>query len=163
MNHSKLNQYNILFCRWVFKQPTLVMTVTILIYVMTIIAGYTQRFISPQPDELQNLFPGDEVNITCEIRGSDALAWTGDEYIGAYGVLLGFISFNSIGVTRTSLMNPNTIATLINKTVVEGVEVLVSQLRITAQSQFFNSSVTCIEASSGIRNTTRLHVLGMLH
>ena len=137
-------------------------TVTILIYVMTITAGYTQRIVSPQPSELQNLCPGEEVTITCEIRGSPVLAWASEEYIGARGTRLEFAAFDSIGDTRTSHMNPNTVATLINKTVEDGVQVLVSQLRITAQSQFMNPSVTCTNGRFGT-NTTRLHILGMFH
>ena len=139
------------------------MTVTILIYVVTITAGYTQRIVSPQPSELQNLCPGEEVTITCETRGSIVIAWTSEEYIGARGTRLEFGIFHSIGNTYTSHMNPNTVATLINKTVEDGVYVLVSQLRITAQSQFMNPSVICINVRFGIQNTTRLRVLGMFH
>ena len=139
------------------------MTVTILIYVVTITAGYTQRIISPQPSELQNLCLGEEVTITCETRGSIVLAWASEEYIGARGIQLEFDTFSSIGDMRTSHMNPNTVATFINKTVEDGVRVLVSQFRITAQSQFMNPSVTCINVQFGTQNTTRLHVLGMFH
>ena len=139
------------------------MTVTILIYVVTITAGYTQRIISPQPSELQNLCPGEEVTITCKTRGSALLAWASEEYIGARGTRLEFATFNNIGDIRTSHMNPNTVATLINKTVEDGVQVLVSQLRITAQSQFMNPSVTCTNGRFGTQNTTRLHILGMFH
>ena len=139
------------------------MTVTILIYIMIILftAGCAQRIISPQPGEFQNLCPGEEVNITCETRGSLLIAWASEEYIGT-AIWLEFTTFNSIGDTVT-LMNPNTVATLINKTVEEGIEVLVSQLRITTLSQFMNSSVTCINVRIGTRNSTRLHVLGMFH
>ena len=139
------------------------MTVTILIYVVTITAGYTQRIVSPQPSELQNLCPGEEVTITCETRGSIVISWVIEEYIGARGTRLDFAIFNDIGDTRASHMNPNTVATLINKTVEDGVQVLVSQLHITAQSQFMNPSVTCINGRFGTQNTTRLRVLGMFH
>ena len=128
-----------------------------------ITAGYTQRIISPQPSELQNLCPGEEVNITCETRGSPILAWTSDEYIEQSGSYLEFTPFNNVGETRVSPVNPNTVATLINKTVEDGVQVLVPQLRITAQSQFMNPSVTCIDVGWGSQNTIWLHVLGMFH
>ena len=140
-------------------------TVTILICIMTFKASYSQRIISPQPGELQNLCPGEEVNITCEARESSLIAWASDDYIGADGVQLEFILFDSIGTTRTSSMNPNTVATLINKTVEEGVHVLVSQLRIRTMSQFLNSSVTCIDVSSGTwyTITIRVRTIGMFH
>ena len=130
---------------------------------MTITAGYTQRIVSPQPSELQNLCLGEEVTITCETRGSAVLAWASEEYIGARGTRLHFTTFSNIGDIRASLMNLNTVATLINNTVEDGIQVLVSQLRITAQSQFMNPSVTCINIGFGTQNTTRLHVLGMFH
>ena len=139
------------------------MTVTILIYVVTITAGYTQRIISPQPSELQNLCPGEEVTITCKTRGSIVISWASEEYIGARGIQLWFNTFDNIGNTHASHMNPNTVATLINKTVEDGVQVLVSQLHIIAQSQFMNPSVTCTNGHFGTQNTTRLHVLGMFH
>ena len=74
----------------------IIMTVTILIYVVTITAGYTQRIISPQPSELQNLCPGEEVNITCETRGSPILAWTSDEYIEQSGSYLEFTEHSTM-------------------------------------------------------------------
>ena len=47
-------------------------------------AVMTQRVIltSPQPEDLQNLCPGEEVNIICEIWGSHVIAWSSVEYIG---------------------------------------------------------------------------------
>ena len=94
------------------------MTVTTLIYVVTITAGYTQRIISPQPSELQNLCPGEEVNITCETRGSPVLAWASEEYIGP-AAQLEFRSIDIIGVTRAIL---NTTANLIKSTNEDGVQ-----------------------------------------
>ena len=141
----------------------IIMTVIVLIYIMTITAGYTQRIISPQPGELQKFCPGEEVNITCETRGSSIIAWASNEYIEQGGTRLEFAVFNNVGDTHVSPVNPNTIATLIKNTNKDGVSVLVSQLCVRVLSQFLNSSVTCINVSFGTQNTTRLHVLGMFH
>ena len=133
----------------------------IAIYFMIFTAGITQRIISPQLSELQNLCPGEEVIITCETRGSSVMAWISDEYIGS-GSLLQFLIIDNIGDWHTSSVNPNTIATLINNTVEDGELILESQLRIRAVSQFMNSSVTCIDlASGGTQTIAGLHVLGM--
>ena len=99
--------------------------------------------------------PGVIVTFTCETRGSSALAWASDEYIASDGSRLEFATFNSIGDRRTSPVNLNTVATLVNKT--DGI--LVSELHIKALSQFLNSSVACIVGSK--RNTTLVQVLGM--
>ena len=97
------------------------MTITILIYVMTFTAGYTQTIISPQPSELQNLCLGEEVNITRETRGSAVLAWASEKYIEAGAAQLEFLITDNIGVTRASPVNPNTVATLIKNTNENGV------------------------------------------
>ena len=129
---------------------------------MTFSAVTTQKIISSQPDEFHNLCPGEEVNIICEIRGSPILAWYSDEYIGS-GTHLVFSIFESVGTTRINLVNPNTVATLISVTTENRVEVLVSQLRITALSGVLTSPVTCINPSNGTTDTIMIHVLGMFH
>ena len=134
--------------------------ITVAICFMTFTAGITQRIISPQLSELQNLCPGDEVNIICETRGSSVMAWSSDEYIGL-GSLLEIRIVDNIGDRCTSSVNPNTIATLINNTVEDGVQVLVSQLHIRVLSQLMSSSVTCINVALGTQTIARLHVLGM--
>ena len=133
----------------------------IAIFFMTFTAGITQRIISPQLSELQNLCPGEEVIITCEMRGSSVMAWISDEYIGS-GSPLHFLIIDNIGDWHTSSINPNTIATLVNNTVEDGVQVLVSQLRIRVLSPLMNSSVTCMDVVLGTQTIAGLHVLGML-
>ena len=98
---------------------------------------------------------------TCETRGSPIIAWTSEEYIERGATQLNFATFNSIGATKTSPIHPNTIATLTNNTMEDGVQVLVSELRIRALSQFLNSSVTCIHIGNGTTNTTMFQVFGM--
>ena len=109
------------------------------------------------------LCPGEIVIFTCETRGSTILAWTSDEYIESGGTRLVLATFNDIGDTSRSpvTVNSNTIATLINKTRENGVDVLVSTLRIRAVSEFLDSSVTCIHVDGGTTNTARVQVLGI--
>ena len=135
-------------------------TATIIVLIVT--TGITQRIISPQLSELQNLCPGDEVTFTCETRGSPVIAWSSDEYIGS-NVQFEFFIVESVGTTHTSPANPNTVVTLINVTTENGVAILVSQLHIIVLSGFLTSSVTCIHLSLGQTNTIVFHVLGMFH
>lgn len=104
------------------------------------------------------LCPGEVLTFTCATNGSSILAWISDEYIGTQ---LGFATFNNIGDTRTSPMNPNTVATLINKTNENGVDMLVSTLRIKVLSDLLDSSVTCMHIDDQIMSTERVQVIGM--
>ena len=141
------------------------MTATIIaVYIMTFFTvGISQRIISISPQlyhngENQNLCPGEEVNITCEIRGQ-IIVWLSDEYIGPGQIE--FVFANSVPSTRISSVNPNIVATLIHLSVNTTEYIMVSQLRIIAQSQFLNSYVNCTEVATGNSTTVRIQVLGM--
>ena len=120
-------------------------------------ATFAQIFISPQPDKLRDLCPGEEINITCETRGSTIIAWTSNEYIEQGGTQLEFATFNTVGEVRISPVNPNTVATLINKTTEGGRQVLRSQLHIIASA---DSIVTCINVGGGTTNAISIRLLG---
>ena len=124
-------------------------------------SGLTQIIMRPQLKLLQDQCPGEIISITCETRGSPILAWTSDEYIEQGGTQLAFGTFNAVNFTRVSPVNPNTIATLIENTVENGVSVLVSTLRIKALSAFLSSSVNCIHSGNGNTNSSRVQVIGM--
>ena len=128
-------------------------------------AGITQTIavIKPraQQDALDNLnlCPGEEVLINCETRGSPIIAWTSEEYIEQGGTQLEFATFNNVGDTRISPVNPNTNATLIGKFDSNGnVQVLQSQLRIIAS---VDSTVTCINVGNGMSTSIRIQILGI--
>ena len=115
-----------------------------------------QLLTSSIPDD--NLVcPGEPVTFTCVTKGSSTIAWRSEEYIEVGGTQLQFAVFNNVGDTRTSIVNPNTVATLINKTN-EGV--LVSELRIIVQSNIPMSTVTCV-TDSGAMNITSFQLTGM--
>ena len=103
--------------------------------------------------------PGQEITFNCETRGSQFVAWTSNEYIESDGTRLDFAQFNTVGQTKTSPINPNTIATLINKTNETGVDLLVSQLRIIILQQFDTLSVSC-SRDNGTERTINLRLLG---
>lgn len=121
-------------------------------------AGFTQRIISPEPGTLRNLCPGEEVNITCETRGSPIIAWTSDVYIETGGTQLEFASFSSIGDTSVSPVNPNTIAILVNNTIEGGMQVLVSQLRIIVSDD--SGIIRCINVGGGTSTAVSIQTLG---
>ena len=139
------------------------MTATIIaVYVMTFFTvGISQRIIRPQlyhNGEYQHLCPGEEVNITCEIRGP-VISWFSDEYIGPFHERLDFTIFHSLSTTLISLVNLNTVATLISINTTK--YSMVSQLHIIAQSKFLNSYVNCMDNVTGIIIAIRIQVLGM--
>ena len=106
------------------------------------------------PDVLltSNLAEGDTayntqpVTFRCIIQGTSTnLIWISDEYIGSNGDVLQFASIDPPGVTGTISAKPTTIATLINASTDSDTRVTVieSKLRISASSQYPNSTVTC--------------------
>ena len=88
--------------------------------------------------------------------GTLILAWSSTEYIGQ-GDPLRFITQNMPGANRTSVINGNVTATLINNTNIAGVPVLVSELRIVAYQA---STVTCDGEATGGTMSQVFNVLG---
>ena len=68
-----------------------------------------------------------------------ALAWSSTEYIGQ-GDLLQFTERDMPGISMERMINGNVTATLSNNTIVNGVRILESKLRIVADQ---GSVVTC--------------------
>lgn len=127
----------------------------------------TSSFVFPQTitstliDEPKILCPGEDITFTCVTRGSPIIAWQSDEYIGEGGTQLEFATFNNQGDTDSSSVNPDTVATLTRNSNEDGVQVLESKLRVITSAEFPDASVTCVHVGTGIKNTTRFHVLGM--
>ena len=102
-----------------------------------------------------------EVTFTCTIRGSASLTrliltWRSDEYIGN---VLQFTTADDPGENVISMVNGNVTAVLINNTEIDGVPVLVSELRIVSANQ--NSIITCnSETSSSPPSSTEFIVPG---
>ena len=71
--------------------------------------------------------PGDQINFTCETRGSDIIAWTSEEYINSGGARVAF-TFLDVGTITKS--NQNTVATLVSADNINGIRTLISRLTI---------------------------------
>jgi hypothetical protein len=121
--------------------------------------GVSAQIIQSTVPEGEMVCPGQEINFTCVIRGSQTVAWTSDEYIEADGTRLDFATFNTVGDTRTSPVNPNTIATLISNTNETGEDVLESQLRIIVSPQISMFTITCA-IDDGNETNISLQLLG---
>ena len=68
--------------------------------------------------------------------------------------------FSNPGETRTSVSNPDSVATLTMEYEDQGMTMLESTLLITPLSDPQNASVTCIHSASGERSTTTFQVIG---
>ena len=103
--------------------------------------------------------PGSEVIFTCETRGSVALAWSSDQYIGRGGEELTFTALvdTDVGIMKRSGTVNTTVATLINNTLDNGQRLLVSTLRIVV---YDSNTVTCRHTSDGNVNSTSFRVVG---
>ena len=103
-----------------------------------------------------------EVNFTCTIRGSPnltalILSWSSLEYIGQ-GDTLQFASENMPGTNFSSVINENVTAILTSNTMMDGVPVLVSDLRIISANQ--NSMIKCDSITNEGSNSTNFIVPG---
>ena len=78
---------------------------------------------------------------TCETRGSSSLTlrWMNDQY----GIQIIFSTPDPVGAVRCSDVNPNTNATLINNTIDNEKQLLISELHIKALAQFSAASISC--------------------
>ena len=104
----------------------------------------------------QLVCPGDQVNFTCETRGSDIIAWTSKEYIGSGGARVEF-SFLDV---KTMKVDQNTVATLISADNVNGIRTLISRLTITVSPSYQNPSITCLHVGRLINATISFVVPG---
>lgn len=118
------------------------------------------QIISSSQFDGRPLCPGQVVNLTCVTRGSPTIAWSSDQYIDEGGNSLEFGPRNSVGNTLNSPINPNTTVTFIDRSVIDGVEVLESQLRIIITPEFPSASVSCV-VLNGSEDIVRFQVLGM--
>ena len=103
---------------------------------------------------------GEEVIFTCETRGSATLEWRGDSFY--VGDPIGLPEFRNISFIAPSSSNADTIATLTQNYLDDGVRVLVSTLRITALSAESSGSVVCA-VPRGNGESFDFKVLGELH
>ena len=108
--------------------------------------------------------PRDEIIFTCTVRGSLTLktlilAWNSTKYVGE-DLYLQFTSSSKEGSTRSSMINTNVIATLTNNTVVNGVPMLESQLRVIVSKDTPTSIVTCHSLTSGNSASIEFHTPG---
>ena len=83
------------------------------------------------------------VIFTCEVRGSEGIAWRSDAYIGSGNIQLGYIvGIQNVGETLSAPNNDQTVANFTKNRVENGVLVLESTLHVVA-SDSQSSSVTC--------------------
>ena len=103
--------------------------------------------------------PGDQVNFTCETRGSDIIAWTSVEYISPLtgGTRIEFSALD-VGVIRR--IDKNTVATLVSAT--ENIPSLISLLTIKVSPLYQNPSITCLNVGRSINATVSFVVPGKL-
>ena len=101
----------------------------------------------------------DEIVVfTCIVRGSNSMAWTSDEYIGTGGQRLEFSAAEPAGTTLSAVGNSQTTAELINATIDE---IIVSELRISIQSNFPTPSVQCHNINAGTNSSITFLLAGM--
>lgn len=110
----------------------------------------------------QPVCPGNQVNFTCETRGSDIIAWTSIEYISPLtgGTRIEFSAFD-VGVIRR--IDKNTVATLVSAADdIKNVSSLISLLIIKVSPLYRNPSITCLHVGRLINATVSFVVPGKL-
>ena len=90
------------------------------------------------------------VFFTCETRGSHAIAWSSEQYIGSGGVQLAFAAGASVaGDVLMSSSNPLMVAILTRNVIDNAVQVLLSELHINVPPNSPPASVTCVHVGQG--------------
>ena len=105
-------------------------------------------------------YNGQRLTFRCIITGLDTvLTWRSDDYIGIGGDVLQQASADQPGQTASNSRNPTTVSTLISTTRSGGVTTTISELQLTASSQFPISSVSCENNGGGPVSTTVFQTL----
>jgi hypothetical protein len=114
--------------------------------------------------DLQNgsVCPG-VITFTCETRGSYAIAWSSDEYIGSGGNQLTFAAGAShVGEILRSGSIAQTMANFTYNTDENGKLVMVSILTITIVPNSPGGSVTCTHIGDGTTDSIDFEVIGKI-
>lgn len=108
------------------------------------------------------VYPEVEVTFTCIAVDSIIVSWISEEYIGSSREIQ-FSVNDAPGSNETCQNDPNTIATLIDNSVENGVPVLTSQLNITVLWSTIphSKTVTCVNSALGTRKVFNLREAGM--
>ena len=127
-----------------------------MVFICSGVPGVCGEVTLNTPLNIGDVRHGDRLVFTCTTRGSNLLSWTSDDYIGHNGGTLTLATVNSV-------RSPNsyTNATLFENRFDNGVQVLISQLQIIVQPNFFSSSVTCRNAITGEEQTANFTPIGM--
>ena len=106
--------------------------------------------------------PGDDVTFTCETRDSPILVWRSDQYIGLNGVQIEFLSIDPLGTISVSMVDPRTVAELINKSNHNGTSIIISQLNITVLPSIVQQdhSVICSNVGIGTERSITFQLAG---
>lgn len=108
-----------------------------------------------------SICPGTRVSFTCETRGSFAIAWSSDEFIGTGNVQLLFAAgANVVGDNRRRNNAFDAEAVLDRNDDENGVQVLVSTLYITVLPNLPDGSVTCMHVGNGNTSSINIGVMG---
>ena len=103
------------------------------------------------------------VSFTCETRGSFAIVWSSEQYIGSGNAQLAFAAGASdVGEIRRSRSNSQTFATLTQSYNNSGVQVLISELHISVPPDSPNASVSCMHVGDGNISSIDFQVIGKL-
>ena len=102
-------------------------------------------------------YESETVTFTCVTRGSNSIAWSSDEYIGADR--MEFASAEREGTTR-SAADSGAIGRLVSVSNENGNVILVSQLQLNVQSTYQIASITCHNIGIDAMNTTTFLMAG---
>ena len=105
-------------------------------------------------------YPDQQVVFTCETRNADMLEWSSEEYIGSGDDRLQLLYIEGAGYTRSNDRNPSTVAKIVSADNVDGVVVIVSQLRVVASSRIPSASVSCRGTGSESKETITFTTTG---
>ena len=119
---------------------------------------YHNSIVNPEvsPNK-QEVCPGDNVTITCDIWDSESIAWSSDEYIGIDRQVN--FTFHETGGIQIS---PTVVTTVTNTSSKNGVRLVKCALNFTVSSNILSQihTVTCINVALDTNTTASLKKAG---
>ena len=102
-------------------------------------------------------YPGDSVELRCEVWDSSVIKWTSPEYVGGGGEELSYSPFENVGTVYHSPVVDSTFVNLTDKNCVDGHCNFSSSIYLYIKGDILKSDVACHSDSMTVSATLTRH------
>lgn len=130
----------------------------IFIYLFFLLAAWTSPDLHPIPTNASTVYNQQIISITCRALRTQLLEWQSEEYLGR-GKSVSVRSSHQPGMISNEL-DLGIIVSVISTRNTPGDEVIESEIRISASSNFSNITITCLNVDHNTMDSVIYHTTG---